>query len=192
MNWANRTRKKSLINRPCQFACALLLSLATSLFLIQHVKIPSRWFTYQFLPSRGRELSAAVWTQLIHTLISSFHTYGRCLFFFWNSRWILYVICELASLFHSSTSTDFHRISQHSRDSFFAGENNQLFNFQEVVYLSMVSWHYLISPRHKSYIQKRLFFITRSWRMFLQWKNCWFVFTQFSLEFEQLPSIKHL
>lgn len=96
----------------------LSLSLAMSLLLIQHVKIPSRWFTYQFLPSRGRELSAAVWTQLIHTLISSFYTHGRCLFYSETLDGFFMRFVNLRVFFHSSISTNFHRISQHSCDSF--------------------------------------------------------------------------
>lgn len=62
----------------------------------------------------------------------------------------------------------FHNILSRLFFSFFFGvKNRQLFNFQEVVYLSMVSWHSFISLRHTSYIQSDSFFITRSWRMFL-------------------------
>lgn len=137
-----------------------------SLFsLIQHVKFPpvtSEWVTYLFLPSPRRELSAAVWKRLGHTLISSF-SHPRAMFVLFLSDGFLYVSLYINKHWFASHFTTFSRLFYF----FFATEISQLFSFQEVAYLSMVSWHNFISPRHKSYIQNYSFFIIRSWWCFL-------------------------
>jgi hypothetical protein len=63
----------------------------------------------------------------------------------------LIVICALGDSFflHQQALIRFC-FTTFSRESLFGCENHQLFSFQEVAYLSMVSWHNLISPRHKA------------------------------------------
>lgn len=76
--------------------------------------------------------------------------------------------------FQTSTNTNLSFISQHFLNCLCFSTIEKLFNFQEVWFLSMVSWHNFISPRHKRLVTKRFFL--SSIAADFGGKLCWFFF----------------